>query len=126
MVIGYHIIWTAYGWWLPNDPRGSSSHEIRCAEISGLGELHHGRRKIQPAATDIRRFYEAAQLVLKQELLKFSSDETSRELYFPAVPPGTPAGATAPGSLRAVTRIISSSALIFPCTVWLFFTISRS
>ena len=29
MVIGYHLIWTAYGWWLPNDPRGSTSHRIR-------------------------------------------------------------------------------------------------
>jgi REP element-mobilizing transposase RayT len=75
MVIGYHLIWTAYGLWLPNDPRGSSSHEIRCAEISGLGELHHGRRKVQPAAGDIQRFYEAAQQVLKHELLKFSDDE---------------------------------------------------
>jgi hypothetical protein len=24
MVVAYHLIWTAYGWWLPNDPRGSS------------------------------------------------------------------------------------------------------
>jgi REP element-mobilizing transposase RayT len=75
MVIAHHLIWTAYGWWLPNDPRGSSSHEIRCAEISGLGELHHGRRKVQPAAGEISRFYEAARQVLKHELLKFSDDE---------------------------------------------------
>jgi REP element-mobilizing transposase RayT len=75
MVIAHHLIWTAYGWWLPNDPRGSSSHEIRCAEISGLGELHHGRRKVQLAAGDISRFYEAARQVLKHELLKFSGDE---------------------------------------------------
>jgi hypothetical protein len=25
MIAGYHLIWTAYGWWLPNDPRGSTS-----------------------------------------------------------------------------------------------------
>jgi REP element-mobilizing transposase RayT len=75
MIVGYHLIWTAYGSWLPNDPRGSSSHEIRCAEIVGLGELHHGRKKVQPAAGDIRAFYEAARQLLKHELLKFSSDE---------------------------------------------------
>ena len=23
IVIAHHLIWTAYGWWLPNDPRGS-------------------------------------------------------------------------------------------------------
>ncbi len=75
MVVGYHLIWTAYGWWLPNDPRGSSSHEIRCAEIAGLGELHTGRRNVQPAAGDIREFYEAASRVLKHELRKFAPDE---------------------------------------------------
>jgi REP element-mobilizing transposase RayT len=74
MVVGYHLIWTAYGWWLPNDPRGSSSHEIRCAEIAGLGELHTDRRKIQPAAGDLRKFYETAKQVLKHELRKFAPD----------------------------------------------------
>jgi hypothetical protein len=29
MVAGYHLIWTVYGYWLPNDPRGSTSREIR-------------------------------------------------------------------------------------------------
>jgi len=77
MVVGYHLIWTACGWWLPNDPRGSSSHEIRCAEIVGLGELHHGRKKVQPAAGEIRKFYDAARQILKHELLKFSDDEIS-------------------------------------------------
>ena len=28
LVIAYHLIWTAYGWWLPNDPRGSGSVTI--------------------------------------------------------------------------------------------------
>ncbi len=28
IVIAHHLIWTAYGWWLPNDPRGSTSHTI--------------------------------------------------------------------------------------------------
>jgi REP element-mobilizing transposase RayT len=75
MIVGYHLVWTAYGWWLPNDPRGSSSHEIRCAEIFGLGELHHGRKKVQPAASDVRKFYEAAQQILKHALLKFSDQD---------------------------------------------------
>jgi|SRR5436190_4767303 len=75
MVVGHHLIWTIYGSWLPNDPRGSTSHEIRCAEIVGLGHLHFGRKKVQPAGEDIRKFYEAAHDILKHELLKFSSDE---------------------------------------------------
>jgi REP element-mobilizing transposase RayT len=74
MIIGYHLIWTAYGWWLPNDPRGSSSHEIRVERVADLGELHHGRKIIQPPSAEIRRFYEQARRVLKHGLLTFDDD----------------------------------------------------
>jgi hypothetical protein len=29
MILGYHLILTAYGFWLPNDPRGSWSTFVR-------------------------------------------------------------------------------------------------
>lgn len=46
MVLGYHIICTAYGFWLPNDPRGSWSDFVRSWEL-----LAHG-----PATkTELRR-----------------------------------------------------------------------
>ena len=60
MIAGYHLIWTVYGVWLPNDPRGSSSHEIRSSILEELGELHHGRKKIQPCSAIIREFYQKA------------------------------------------------------------------
>jgi REP element-mobilizing transposase RayT len=75
MIAGYHLIWTAYGWWLPNDPRGSTSHEVRCAAIAGLGELHYGRKKIQPAGRIVREFFDAARSVLKHELLEFTEED---------------------------------------------------
>lgn len=75
MVAAYHLIWTNYGSWLPNDPRGSTSTEIRCAEIASLGELHLGRKRIQPAGPGIREFYEAARGVLKHSLLTSSPSE---------------------------------------------------
>jgi hypothetical protein len=65
MVAGFHLIWTAYGWWLPNDPRGSSSHEIRVEKIADLGPLHVGRKSIQPSGKDIQQFYKEAADVLK-------------------------------------------------------------
>lgn len=77
MIAGYHLIWTAYGWWLPNDPRGSSSHKIRCADIAELGELHHGRKRIQPAGRTIREFYEAAQDKIRHELRTFDEREVA-------------------------------------------------
>src|SRR5579872_5333398 len=75
MVAGYHLIWTAYGWWLPNDPRGSSSHKIRVERIAELGELHHGRKEVQPKSEELRRFFQNARRALKYELLAFNEDE---------------------------------------------------
>jgi REP element-mobilizing transposase RayT len=75
MVLGYHLVWTAYGWWLPNDPRGSMSQAIESDVIAQLGELHYGRKRIQPASRDIRGFYERAAEVLKYPLLRFSRAE---------------------------------------------------
>jgi REP element-mobilizing transposase RayT len=70
IVIAYHLIWTAYGWWLPNDPRGSTSRTIAGDRIAALGELHYGRKKIQPAARDVRAFYKNAAEALKHPLLE--------------------------------------------------------
>ena len=75
MVAGFHLIWTAYGWWLPNDPRGSSSHEIRVERIAELGELHHGRKPVQPPSREIRAFYEQARQVLQHPLLTFDDED---------------------------------------------------
>jgi len=74
-VLAYHLIWTAYGWWLPNDPRGSMSRFIACDVLKELGELHFGRKRIQPASRVIRGFYEEAKQVLKFPLLTFTSEE---------------------------------------------------
>lgn len=78
LVIAYHLIWTAYGWWLPNDPRGSGSNQIATDVIAELGELHFGRKKLQPAGKVVREFYERAAAILKFPLLTF--DETARAL----------------------------------------------
>jgi REP element-mobilizing transposase RayT len=73
IVIAHHLIWTLYGWWLPNDPRGSCSRIIRSEILKPLGELHYGRKKIQPASTDIREFYDQASPRLKHPLLDLSA-----------------------------------------------------
>ena len=61
---------------MPNDPRGSSSHAIRCDVIGELGELHHGRKRVQSASGEIREFYREAAKRLKHQLLMF--DERDR------------------------------------------------
>src|SRR6187455_2715826 len=72
IVIAHHLIWTAYGWWLPNDPRGSGSSIIRNDIIAELGELHLGRKRVQPAGQVVREFYDQAADRLKHSLLTFN------------------------------------------------------
>lgn len=75
IVIAYHLIWTGYGWWLPNDPRGSMSRTIASDVIAELGALHHGRRKVQPTSAAMRAFHHQAREVLQFSLLEFSLRE---------------------------------------------------
>jgi REP-associated tyrosine transposase len=71
IVIAYHLIWTLYGWWLPNDPRGSGSKTIASDIFAELGELHHGRKRIQPPRKIIHGFCEQAASRLNHPLLTF-------------------------------------------------------
>ncbi|MFG0251285.1 MAG: hypothetical protein ACF8NJ_00250, partial [Phycisphaerales bacterium JB038] len=70
LVIAHHLIWTVYGRWLPNDPRGSTSQLVASDRIAALGDLHFGRKAIQPTSRELREFYERAGEVLKHPLLE--------------------------------------------------------
>jgi REP element-mobilizing transposase RayT len=76
IVIAHHLVWTAYGWWLPNDPRGSGSHTVQSDLLRELGEVHHGRKRVQPSRREVRQFYERATELLKHPPLTF--DEAGR------------------------------------------------
>jgi REP element-mobilizing transposase RayT len=73
LVIAHHLLSTAYGWWLPNDPRGSDSTCIASDVIAELGELHHGRKRVQPTGKEIRAFYAEAKKLLRHPLLTFGA-----------------------------------------------------
>ena len=75
IVIAHHLIWTAQGWWLPNDPRGSSSNTIASDLLADLGALHYGRKVVQPASKEIRAFYRKAAPLLKFPLMRLGSAE---------------------------------------------------
>lgn len=75
IVIAYHLIWVAYGWWLPNDPRGSTSKMIRNDVIGELGALYQGRKRVQPSGGELRTFYREAGERLEHELLKFDAHQ---------------------------------------------------
>ncbi len=65
LVIAHHLIFTIYGVWLPNDPRGSSSHKIRNEWIVDLGELHHGRKIQRPTVENDAEADEEYALLLR-------------------------------------------------------------
>jgi len=59
MIIAYHAIFTTYGTWLPNDPRGSYSKEIYNDQLRLLGEIKYGRQ-IPPPRKLLLKFYSEA------------------------------------------------------------------
>ena len=75
LVIAYHLVWTGYGWWLPNDPRGSSSPLIRQDVLAELGQLHPGRKSVQPTNCEIREFHRRAGERLYFKQMQFSPHE---------------------------------------------------
>src|SRR5439155_23449710 len=52
---------------------GSTSKAIECDVLKELGELHHGRKNVQPPSREIRAFYQHAESLLKHELLTFNA-----------------------------------------------------
>jgi len=64
IIIGHHLILHAYGQWLPNDPRGSGSEELREEKLADLGPIHHGRKVVQPPRRELKEFYRQAEPML--------------------------------------------------------------
>ena len=54
MVRGYHVIFSTYGFWLPNDPRGSRSDTVRAPTIRRYGPAtkEETRRSLAHGAHD--------------------------------------------------------------------------
>jgi len=65
VVIAYHSIFTTYGTWLPNDPRGSYSKQVYQTELRQLAEPQYGRQCPQPDRATLSRFWTAARPNLK-------------------------------------------------------------
>lgn len=76
MVIAYHVIFTTYGTWLPNDPRGSYSKEVYNEQLRMLGAIRYGRQTPTPTRNDLIRFCTAAMPCLNRR--PFFIDDSSR------------------------------------------------
>lgn len=78
-----HLILTGYGHWLPNDPRGSGSTEIRKLGLAEFGPIHFGRKRVQPVRADLKAFYRHAEPALEHPTIWF--DESSRNVVGGAI-----------------------------------------
>ena len=77
IVLASHLVFMGYGHWFPNDPRGSGSTEIRKTDLTGLGDIHFGRRDDQPTRDELRDFFRHAEPLLDHDVLWF--DERLRQ-----------------------------------------------
>jgi REP element-mobilizing transposase RayT len=75
VVIAHHLVWTVYGTWLPNDPRGSGSQYVATEVLAELGPLHYGRKRNQPHPHAVREFYDRAEPRLVFPVIRFDSKQ---------------------------------------------------
>ena len=71
MVHGYHIIFGAYGFWLPNDPRGSWSDFVGNWELVRFGRATKSLERSELTAEEERQ-RRAAKAALKYPPVRFS------------------------------------------------------
>jgi REP element-mobilizing transposase RayT len=72
MVHGYHVVWGAHGFWLPNDPRGSWSDFVASWELARFGPATKSlaRRDVGPAQW--RAWRAAAETALRYPSVQFT------------------------------------------------------
>ena len=76
MVLGYHVVFGAYGFWLPNDPRGSWSDFVGCWELARFGRATTTTtRRSVAGATHDRHLREGAKAALKFPPVHFSGHQ---------------------------------------------------
>jgi len=73
-VLAHHLIWTGYGHWLPNDPRGSGSTAIFKDELKQLGAVYFGRKSVQPSRQAVKEFQERAEELLEHQRIRFTGE----------------------------------------------------
>jgi hypothetical protein len=68
MVVAYHLILTNYGFWLPNDPRGSWSEFVRSWEIflaAGPATKTETRRSVAGTPHNLQRRQDAKNALVR-------------------------------------------------------------
>lgn len=72
MILGFHLIWTTYGHWFPNDPRGSWSQEVWKPELHELRAIDEVRNTVRTTPVEpeiLRAFLDSARSRLKWDVV---------------------------------------------------------
>lgn len=75
MIHGYHVIWGAYGFWLPNDPRGSWSDFVYAWELARFGRATKSLERVEIAPPEYAAWRAAAQSALKYPAVSLSHQQ---------------------------------------------------
>src|SRR3954466_10705002 len=76
MIVGYHVIFSAYGFWLPNDPRGSWTDFVGSWELFRYGPATKTTETRSVAHADHdRAARRAAKQALKHPAVRFTEDQ---------------------------------------------------
>ncbi len=67
MILGFHCIMTTYGFWLPNEPRGSYSTFVGSWNLLQFGQA----TKVNPRRSVAKRDYDHQQKAAMQNALKY-------------------------------------------------------
>jgi REP element-mobilizing transposase RayT len=78
MIIAYHIVFTTYGTWLPNDPRGSFSKQIYNQKLAIVAPIKYGRQEELPNRENLKSFWTEASGKLKRK--PYFIDENARQI----------------------------------------------
>ena len=78
MIHGYHVILPHYGFWLPNDPRGSWSEFVGRWELARFGKTtrHLEQRVLSQLTDEERALRDAARQALKYQPVTLSGHQT--------------------------------------------------
>ena len=74
MVHGYHVIFGAYGFWLPNDPRGSWSDYVGAWELARFGKTTKSIERTELTPAEERQRVQAKK-ALKYPAVQFTGEQ---------------------------------------------------
>jgi REP element-mobilizing transposase RayT len=75
-VCAYHIVLATYGFWLPNDPRGSGSKQVRSFNLLQFGQANYLNTRWSVASEEHdHRLRLAAKAALKYQAVSFSDEQ---------------------------------------------------